>query len=228
VVTLTGTGTPEAYWRSVALLGSVPRWTPAARRVIVVAPHPDDEVLGAGGALAQLARVGSEVTVVAVTDGEASHPGRSAELRERRATESERALALLGVKGDRVRIGQPDGHAGIGLADQLARCIGSGDLVLAPWEHDGHPDHDAVGAAARQASARAGGRLLEYLVWAWHWARAADLPWERAMRADMDPATNRCKAEAVACFESQLEGPDPILPSHVLDRLLRPFELFLQ
>jgi LmbE family N-acetylglucosaminyl deacetylase len=40
----------------------------------------------------------------------------------------------------------------------------------APWRHDGHPDHDAAGRAATIASAAAGAPLLQYLVWAWHWA----------------------------------------------------------
>jgi len=43
------------------------------QRVVVVSPHPDDEVLACGGLLALHARRGGEVMVVAVTDGEASH-----------------------------------------------------------------------------------------------------------------------------------------------------------
>ena len=51
-------------WRGAALDGE---------RVVVVAPHPDDEVLAAGGLMRWMACRGREVLVVGVTDGEASH-----------------------------------------------------------------------------------------------------------------------------------------------------------
>ena len=40
-----------------------------ARRVLVIAPHPDDEVLGAGGTVARLSEAGPEVTIAVVTKG---------------------------------------------------------------------------------------------------------------------------------------------------------------
>ena len=45
----------------------------SARRTLVVAPHPDDEVLGAGGTMARLAAEGDEVHVVIVTKGFPPH-----------------------------------------------------------------------------------------------------------------------------------------------------------
>ncbi|RYF32509.1 MAG: hypothetical protein EOO26_11285, partial [Comamonadaceae bacterium] len=65
-----------------------------ARRAVVVAPHPDDEVLSVGGLLAMLSNNGAArsddfvVTAITVTDGAASHTGslewpRSRLLRER-------------------------------------------------------------------------------------------------------------------------------------------------
>ena len=39
--------------------------------VLVLAPHPDDEVFGCGGALVQAAKNGIPVRVVVLTDGEA-------------------------------------------------------------------------------------------------------------------------------------------------------------
>ena len=57
-------------------------------RVVVIAPHPDDEVLGAGATTATLALQGARVVVIAVTDGEASNPSRVEELREIRPGES--------------------------------------------------------------------------------------------------------------------------------------------
>ena len=100
---LTGAGTAEARWRSSRLLAELPRVEPGALRppgrVVVVVPHPDDEVLGVGGTLAAWAATGVDTVVVAVTDGEASHPGSPtltrAELAGRRTDERHRALGVL-------------------------------------------------------------------------------------------------------------------------------------
>jgi LmbE family N-acetylglucosaminyl deacetylase len=196
---------------------------------VVVSPHPDDEILGAGGCAARLAATGATLTLVAVTDGENSHPGRSDHLRSTRPGESAAALAVLGVPDPEIlRLGLPDGAVDREqLAARLIEIIGPGDLVLAPWEGDGHPDHDATGAASVTAAAATGARALGYLVWAWHWMTAADLPWDRAFRVDLDPGTTRRKRQAARCFASQIHGPDAILPDHVLVRLTRHFEVVL-
>ncbi|RYF32212.1 MAG: PIG-L family deacetylase, partial [Comamonadaceae bacterium] len=105
-----GLGTSEADWIGWPGLARMPLATPAqlvppGARAVVVAPHPDDEVLSVGGLLAMLSNNGAArsddfvVTVIAVTDGAASHTGslewpRSRLLRER-PRETERALAQL-------------------------------------------------------------------------------------------------------------------------------------
>jgi LmbE family N-acetylglucosaminyl deacetylase len=225
---LTGTGTPEVVWAAAGLPADLPVLDLdrlAADRVVLVAPHPDDEVLGAGATAAALGARGARVHIVAVTDGEASHPGRAEELRGMRASERTAALARLGLSTAKVhRLHQPDGgvHAAA-LAEQLRPLVTDGDVVLAPWRYDGHPDHDACG----EAVALLPGRHWSYLVWAWHWARPADLPWERALRVPLNPAALNAKRTAVAAFDSQLVGDSPILPAHVLDRLLRPDEVLI-
>lgn len=49
---------------------------PGRTRVLVIAAHPDDEVLGAGGTIIQYARRGAEVTVAVLTDGAATRYSR--------------------------------------------------------------------------------------------------------------------------------------------------------
>ena len=94
MVDLGGDGTPEDAWLNWRELAGRPKLrmlTPPATAV-VVAPHPDDEVLGVGGLLSLLARAGTAIHVVAVTDGEASHPKSPTltpqELAARRISES--------------------------------------------------------------------------------------------------------------------------------------------
>ena len=234
-MTIIGTGTPEPDWLPhLPPLAPLPLEPPPARAV-VVAPHPDDEVLGVGGLLALLAAAGTQVQVVAVTDGEASNPGGSVppdELAARRRVETAAALDRLGVHADVTHLQLPDGGAaGLERPVLAALTLRPGDWLLAPWSLDGHPDHEAVGRACESAAARDGARLLAFPVWAWHWAGPADLPWHRAQRVDLPPEVLVAKAAAVAQLVTQVAplGPlpedDPVLPPHVLARFARPCEV---
>ena len=44
-------------------------WQPSNERIVVLAPHMDDEVIGCGGTLARHVACGAEVTIVFLTDG---------------------------------------------------------------------------------------------------------------------------------------------------------------
>jgi LmbE family N-acetylglucosaminyl deacetylase len=66
---------------------------------VVVAAHPDDEVLGVGGTMAMLAARGVRLRLIAITDGEASHPGADpAVIAQTRINESADALDRLGAR----------------------------------------------------------------------------------------------------------------------------------
>jgi N-acetylglucosamine malate deacetylase 1 len=68
-------------------------------RVLVVAPHADDESLGAGGTIARHAREGDEVTVAVMTGpGGGRHPVLPNEVWDTVRGEAEQAAAVLGVK----------------------------------------------------------------------------------------------------------------------------------
>ncbi|AQA01930.1 LmbE family protein [Mycobacterium sp. MS1601] len=209
--------------------------------LVVVAPHPDDETLGLGGTLAQLAAGGTEVSVVSVSDGGAAYPGISKfdqlRLEQTRRAELDRAAAALGVKS-LTRLGLPDGAVADHedrLADLLTEQLsGSGAWCAATWRGDGHPDHEAVGRAAAVASERAGVTFVEYPVWMWHWAQPADpdVPWQRAVSVPLDRQALGRKQRAAQCFRSQFEPPepglDPVLPPIVLRRLLAVGEVLFR
>lgn len=234
-------GTSEAAWEACPRLAATPeRACTPARRVLVVAPHPDDEVLGVGGILHGLAQAGCAITIVAVTDGEASHPNAAhiapADLASWRDAERAEALARLAVDASVVRLVIADGcvtAAESSLRTQLESLLANADLCLAPWQHDGHPDHDASGRAAMAACSSRHVRLLQYPVWAWHWARPAstDLPWSRAQRVPLAKAAQAAKRSAIAAYRTQIialgpsAGEQAILPEPVLARFHRPFEV---
>jgi len=123
-----------------------------ARRVLVVAPHYDDEVLGCGGLLSQLVRGGASVRVTFLSDGSGGVEDvadRKAYAARRRA-ESEAALAALGST-DAVHLGLPDGELGQRL-DAIMKALreelaASPDLVLAPSPLEVTGDHQASFAA---------------------------------------------------------------------------------
>ncbi len=232
-------GTPEVAWESWLELRHLPAASPRAwHSVVVVAAHPDDEVLGAGGIMAMLAAGGARLRLIAVTDGEASHPGTDPEAMGRmRTAESADALAMLGVPDiEVIRLRFPDK----GLAaceDELSArlgelCAGFG-ACLAPWEGDAHADHEAAGRAARRAGRRAGQEVLSYPIWMWHWAIPADrrVPWPRACQVPLPPEVAARKRSAIGAFASQLtdrEDAGPVLPPGIVAHFTREQEVLLR
>lgn len=238
-------GTPEAVWNAWPGLDAVElvpieKWIHPAMRLVVVAPHPDDEILACGGLLALHARRGGKSVVVAVTDGEASHgelrPWRAGKLAETRRAERTRGLARLGCEQTEVyRLGLADGkvanHVDT-LESELAKVIQWSDIVVTTWRFDGHPDHEACGAAAASACARARCRLFESPVWMWHWSRPADpqVPWQRLVGLPLPADAVSRKRRAVQSHASQLlprgDAASPVLDQTMLDRLSRHIEYF--
>ena len=244
---IVGEGQREDAWRASPWLTALEERPAAAllhgrRRLLLLSPHPDDETLACSGLLRAAATTGLvEVHLVAVTDGEACYPGDAGwtpeRLRKVRPREVEQAFAMLGVRAGIQRLGIADGEVAANVAaveGALRALLQPDDLVLAPWEHDGHPDHDAVGRAALAATTLPGTRLLRYPVWAWHWLQAdAVQPPFRAIRMPLAEDTAARKQRAIACFASQLgssagTAPAPILPPHVIERFQRPFEVYLR
>ena len=233
-------GTPEAVWRTWAAPATWPALAPAAAgRALVVSPHPDDETLAVGGTVHLLARTGWQVDVVAVTDGEASHApvrGRdAAALAALRRAEQDGAVRHLGLEPARIRrLGIADARVDAhvdDLADTLVALLRPGDWLIAPWERDGHRDHDASGRAALRAAATTGARLLRYPLWAWHWMtpRHPLLATWRPLRCDLDAAARAAKRRALDAYASQTSAIDGvvILPPDVLERHRRTWEVLL-
>jgi LmbE family N-acetylglucosaminyl deacetylase len=132
----------------------------SGKRVLVLAPHPDDEIFGCGGALADLVERGARVDVVLVTDGAAGARNEDERLRvaSERIAESRRALEALG--GGMVHPGAiPDRGAGDRVPEieaLLARWLveAAPDLVFCPSPVETHPDHRAVAVALFRVAAR--------------------------------------------------------------------------
>jgi len=205
-------------------------------RLVVIAPHPDDEVLQAGALIRWWAPTGRPVTVVAVTDGEASH-ARSARidgatLRTRRAAERDAALSHLTTEPVTVvRLGEPDQGCTARrrhISGALRELLAPGDVVVGPAVEDGHPDHVAVARALRAAGSGIVATVWEAPTWALVRGTA---PAPSTMLA-MGGPTWQAKWCAIREYASQLDalGPadvdGPVVHPHELAAMVGPSERF--
>ncbi|UQX88832.1 PIG-L family deacetylase [Jatrophihabitans telluris] len=244
--TIIGCGTPEERWQSWSGWADMTEvglgdLLPERARLVVVAPHPDDEVLGSAGLLCLAAATGHDTLVLAVTDGGGSHPGSRLwpqdVLTPQRALERSRALEVLGVQVNRViSLGIDDGAVTAQrtrLAAALGELLMPGDVVVSPWRLDGHPDHESVAEATMTACRKLGATVLQAPIWGWHWARPEQFPVAAAARLPLDAFTQLRKRRAVSCFLSQLTpdpstGAEPILPDWAVQRWVRDCEVYLR
>ncbi|MBM3666510.1 MAG: PIG-L family deacetylase [Actinobacteria bacterium] len=156
-------------WRAVRSGGPV-TGVPPFRRVLVIAPHPDDESLGCAGTMALLSDQGATVTTLTASDGEATQGSSlpAEEIARTRRAEAQRAAAEVGASAH--FLGLPDGglaqHPNE-LASGLRKAIGElePEAVFAPWPLDGGSDHRAVAQALAGVLDRGGPEVWGYEVW---------------------------------------------------------------
>jgi len=229
-------GTTEETWGAWAGLKHLPAADPLGwPSVVIVAAHPDDEILGVGGTMSMLAAAGARLRLIAVTDGEASHPGADPEAIARmRTTESATARDVLRIQDiEVIRLRLPDTGLTACEAELSVRlrklCTGFA-VCLAPWEADAHADHEAAGRAARRACRQ----VLSYPIWMWHWAAPADrrVPWSRGCRIPLTTDVAALKKAAIQAFASQLTDREgaagPVLPPGIVAHFTRPQEVLLR
>lgn len=129
------------------------------KRVITVAPHPDDETIGAGGTIARLSESGVETFVCVVT--RPYEPDWPAGTEEKAKEQAGKAFEVLGVKGHRF-LGFPTVKLNTVPYKELVDAIRSfieeidPQIVLAPHPGDLNLDHDIVSRAVAVASRPAG------------------------------------------------------------------------
>lgn len=261
------TGTDEATWAALPDWANCPPLQLGGiSRAVVLSAHPDDETLGVGGLIADLTSRGIPVTVVVATRGEASHPHSPthspeelAALRDAELGEALQELAAGSSAPELRSLQLPDGKltehadeltAALRAATVLAdtdRAVPAGEneaeteaglLLLSPWSHDGHPDHEICGqVTARLADElTTGGQQVQHLmypIWLWHWGSGFDLPWSQVRLHELPPETRSRKRAALARHRSQVEalspapGDEPIVSPEMLAHFDRPAETFL-
>src|SRR5918996_4215876 len=138
-------------------------------RVLVIAPHPDDEVLGAGGTVARLSEAGAEVVIAIVTRGAPplfAQAGAAKVRCEARAAHAHLGVARTGfLDQPAARLDEVPHHELNRALGELVREVAP-DTLLLPFVGDIHLDHQltflSAMVAARPHGAAFPGRILCY------------------------------------------------------------------
>ena len=192
----------------------------SAKRVLVIAPHADDETLGVGGTMARLAAAGDDIHVAVVTGhGQDPHPLWPRAVWDTVRSEAARAMAVLGVQ----HLHFEDVPAAL-VADQpvhrLNRTVAGlveriqPEILFVPFLFDLHKDHREIFHAASVAwrtSSPTGRKIRQVYCYEvqseTHW----NAPY---LEAGFTPNTwfditahLDTKLRALACYESQVRPP---------------------
>ncbi len=223
-------GTDESAWQQA--LAEAPAWIPPDGPLLVVSPHPDDGVLGAGGLIHAWKSLGRSVTVISVTDGEAAYRQwrRLAQIRREELKDALQVLCDNPVLV--VRLGIPDGCVadyGNKLRSAVFSLLDPGTTVLAPYERDGHPDNDAAGRVCMESARANGFTLARYPIWTWRHADPRAMSESQWGKFTLPDRAQAAKANALLCFSSQLfpYRRAPVVPDHAMAYFTRPYEAFL-
>jgi LmbE family N-acetylglucosaminyl deacetylase len=195
------------------------RSLPTLDRTLIIAPHPDDDVIAAGGLIQRVVAGGGEVSVVYVTDGENNPwPQRymkrkwrigaedRAEWGAMRRQEALASLERLRVSKEAARfLAFPDQkiteltrRGDMRLRDELRQAIESfrPTLIVSPSAVDLHSDHRAIAWYAHAAAGQT--EITTYVV---HGAPRAD---RLIGTVALSEREQRRKREAIECHASQL------------------------
>jgi LmbE family N-acetylglucosaminyl deacetylase len=214
---------------------------PAERqKVLFISPHPDDEVLAAGGFITRAVKNGAEVKIILVTDGN-KHG-----LKDVRCEEFKQVTETLGVDSQNlIFLNYPDGKLKENLESEVELSLKANiaifkpDFLLFPSSADTHPDHATVGKITDKiVRGNKGFASYTYLVHSNGFPRPKaykpnlfilppmrlvnfDNEWQKfTLRADEE----KVKEEAVLKYQSQLKTP--FLKSLMLS-MIRKNELFI-
>jgi LmbE family N-acetylglucosaminyl deacetylase len=191
-------------------------WQPEGGRIMVLAPHMDDEVLGCGGTIARHVEAGAEVSVIFLTDGrygggasagltEAEREGQQQELVAVRQAEARRAGGILGVKNISF-LEAEDGrlHSDTRVPKLLQAILERErpQVVYLPSFLENHTDHAAAGDMLMAAAGGSGHdfECRSYEVWT---------PLFPNIVVEIDPVIG-LKWRALECYQSQLALMDYI------------------
>ena len=149
-------------------------------KVLIISPHPDDEVFGCGGLVQSLVQAGKQVEVLIMSKGEAVHrpccPDEENTIVQARAGLTYAANGVLGIVPEHIhRLDFPDGSfSSVKEDDDMVKALGDLIREIAPTEvfiphpYENSPDHVAATRLAEQVLRNHIGKVYYYCVWTWY------------------------------------------------------------
>lgn len=183
-----------------------------SKDIVIIAPHPDDEVFGCGGLIARLIAECHAPHVIVLTGGGGSHRGccstSESYIISARRKLTHKAMSALGLPESHIHeLDFTDGHIGEGNSEEKKKLESliseiNPDVILVPHHGEGWPDH----LAARDFGIELTGentKVYEYCVWMWYY-RQKNLDWNNAYVLKMSKAEHQKKLEAIKTYHSAL------------------------
>lgn len=215
-----------------------------SERMMVFAPHPDDETLACGGTIALSVKQGKDVYIVVMTDGRNSHKillsiekdPTPRELIPIRRKESQLAAQILGVRRDHLIFldfedGSLASHCGEGkvlVLNYLLKILPT--EIFMPDKSDSHPDHYSTSAIVSDAvrESKLSPLIYSYIVWTTNgpqMGKASDeIEFDISDFLEIKcSAIEAYKSQVTKLFKSQTR---PVLTRSMLSRFLLPVERF--
>lgn len=187
-----------------------------ARSILILAPHPDDEVVACGVAALRARAAGARVFVLYLTTGvpertalwpwqQSDYPSRI----RRRREEARRAAAVLGLEpldgGDTParRLRRDLDRAAAAIAAAIGRC--RAEALWVPAFEGAHQDHDAANAVAASFAGRLPVTEFAAYTFAGGRVRSNAFAFERGGEATIHPTPGEAerKLRALACYASE-------------------------
>lgn len=180
----------------------------AKGKILILAPHPDDEVFGCSGLIQQQITLGREVYIIFMSRGESSHSNccniDKEFLKSERAKLTDNALSLLGVKQHNIfRLSYPDGSISYSseetkklknLIDQI-----NPDTIFVPHSGEGWNDHIETQNIAMELIKDTNIELYAYCVWFWYY-NVWKIDWKNAFTLKMTSEQKKLKDKAINIY----------------------------
>lgn len=185
---------------------------PTFGSILIIAPHPDDEVIGCGGLISRLVGEGNTPHIIVMTRGEASHHGccdtPDGEIIHARRQLTRNALTILGVPEDNLHeLNFPDGGIteNCGELERLKVLLKklAPNSILVPHWGEGWPDHVNTSRIVK-GLLPSDTKIWEYCVWMWYYNVWRGLDWKNATILEMTPHEHELKLRAIDAYTQPL------------------------
>ena len=177
-----------------------------ASKIVIIAPHPDDEVIGCSGLIQQALLQGKQLYICVLTGGESSHKScchiSEDELKKQRTALTKSINLKLGVSSDHLfLLNFPDGnidkdHKEFHSLKTLIQQLNPDAIYIPHQKGEGWSDHVEAGNIIREITKGSSIALYEYCVWFWYY-NVWSLDWGKGQILRMTPKEHQNKLQAI-------------------------------